>query len=907
MLILAALIPAASCFGFARITGTVTDSESGIELAGVNVVLLGTHYGSATDLDGHYSIMGLRPGSYDMQASYLGYKIAVQTNVIVSDDNEQLIIDIALEPTVLAMGQEVVVIGERPLVDVEETASVRTLSEDDISGMVAEGIDDLLETQVGVVRDNNDIHIRGGRADENLYIIDNLSVKDPISGQGLGIYLSADAVQSLEVITGGFNAEYGEAMSGLVNVETRDGGEEYSGSLMMKTDNLFGYPTDHQNTGNVEFSLGGPLPVENIPGLNRAPGFIGFFINGYGYISDTYLPHSSAELVPYRESYDPFAIREENNWSILGKVTYRPSPIFRISYSYGRSLRINQGYFDRLVEDKRYFPLKFMNILNDYNTVTREGLQQTWNITHTLDRRTYYELTVGNFYNRVHSAVGRLNWDEYAEPLDQEPTRYYILPDGEIVVNTGDGLWDTGTSDLYHDHFNDTWQVRFKLTSQVHTRHQVRTGFEFEHTELQLINIHDPWINSTSGLGGDFDMYNASTMTGAFFVQDRITFEGMIANIGVRLDWWAPGHYVEEAIDDPNVITLTDEARQMFHDNTTDIFGYAVKYHLSPRLGISHPVTDSDVLFFNYGHFSQRPRFSYVYAKLKSYSPSTYQLFGNPNLDPETTVSYEMGLKHRFSGNEVLELVAFYKDIFDYPTSFNVISNNPRLGSVSYYQYFNIDYARVRGLELRFRARQGRYFSGTADFSYSIATGKSSSANAEIQAAADTRVAEKTLGEEYLSWDKPINTTFGVWLNVAEGDHPDWLGIHWPDRWGGSIRWDLSSGKRYTPARLVNNGQDIQDDGDQYSAMTDWWNTVDIKLWKEWSVFNNSTTVRVFLEAENIFDYRIPNRINPLTGEPWRVGDRYPWEIDDPQFYGIEDPSMYKAPRQVSLGVGIRF
>ncbi|HHE47246.1 MAG TPA: hypothetical protein ENL08_06070, partial [Bacteroidetes bacterium] len=229
-----------------RIEGTITDVKTGEPLSGVNIVVKGTHLGAATDLDGHYLIPGVHPGSYDLQASFIGYKIAIRTDVRLKD-GETVRVDFALEPTVLAIGQEVIFIGRKPLLDVEQTSTSRVMSSEDISDLVVESVDDILTQQVGVVSENNEIHIRGGRADENMYIIDNLSVKDPISGKGLGIYLSADAIKQLEVITGGFNAEYGEAMSGLVNVETREGGDTYSGSMSYKSDNIAGWPAGNQN------------------------------------------------------------------------------------------------------------------------------------------------------------------------------------------------------------------------------------------------------------------------------------------------------------------------------------------------------------------------------------------------------------------------------------------------------------------------------------------------------------------------------------------------------------------------------------------------------------------------------------------------------------------------------------
>lgn len=902
LIVVGMLLSAAQAFALGRIQGQITDKSTGEPVAGVNVVVKGTYKGASTDLDGYYVIVGVTPGSYDLQATFIGYKVSLVTDVNVKDDSATTI-DFAMEPTVLALGQEIIVKGKKPLFNVDETASARTVSSEDISELAVEDLDDVLAQQVGVVQENNEIHIRGGRADENLYIIDNLSVKDPISGQGLGIYISAESIKDLEVVTGGFNAEYGQAMSGLVNVETKEGGEHYSGSLSMKSDNLFAFPSGHQNTGNIEFSLGGPDPLRKL-GI-KLPGTTSFFINGYGYATDTHLPHATNQLVPHKEIYEPLALREENNYSALGKYTWRPSPVVKLSYSYGRSVQINQGYFDAVVEDKRYFPLSFMNIMDSYNTIMREGIQQTFNMSHTLSNTTFYEVTIGNFYNRVNSSPEGKHWSEIEQPRDIDPVVYEAGPDGEIAVRYGDGLWDQGNGNTYHDHYNDTWQLKTSITSQVHEKHQMKAGLEYEQTKLQLMNIHDPWIASTD-FGGDYDMYSAMSEAGAMYVQDKVEFKGMIANVGIRLDWWRPGEYVEDAIKDPNIITLTPESRQIFEDETVSIFDRRIKAHVSPRLGISHPVTDSDVLFFSYGHFSQRPKYAYVFAKLRSYSPSTYQLFGNPNLNPQVTVAYEMGVKHRFSGDQVIELVAFYKDLFDYATSFKITSNNPRLGNVSFFQYFNMDYARVRGLEMRFRARRGRYLTGNFDFAYQIATGKSSSANAEIQAAADTQVGEKTLGEEYLSWDKPVRASATIWLRVPHGDHPRVFGISLPDGWGSSFRWDIQSGKRYTPAKLTNNGQDIQDAGERYSELSAFWNSVDLKIYKEY-LLGKSLSMRAYVEALNVFDFKRPNQINPLTGEPYETGDLAPRSWENQQGFITVDPSRWKKPRQVFFGLSFKF
>ncbi len=114
-------------------------------------------------------------------------------------------------------------VGEKPLMDVEETQSKKDISREDIENSIVENITDVVTQQAGVVKTDNTIHIRGGRSYENAFLLDGVNVQDPLSGTGFGLQLSANAIEEVEVITGGFNAEYGQATSGVVNVKTRKG------------------------------------------------------------------------------------------------------------------------------------------------------------------------------------------------------------------------------------------------------------------------------------------------------------------------------------------------------------------------------------------------------------------------------------------------------------------------------------------------------------------------------------------------------------------------------------------------------------------------------------------------------------------------------------------------------------
>lgn len=898
--IAAFLLPLSHAFA-GTLTGTVRDAKTNEPLTSVNVSLPGTYLGAATDAEGAFRIENVPGGAYEVKVSCLGYTEQILAGINVPDTGEKKL-EITLQPTVLSAGQEVVVVGQRPLIEVGDTSSRQRVSAQDAQSSVVEDVNDLLTNQLGVAKENNEIHIRGGRADENLYRVDGLAVKDPISGQGYGIYLSKDAIQELEVITGGFNAEYGQAMSGVVEIKTREGGDHYTGSLTLKTDNLGGLPSYNQNARSTEFSLGGPDPLF----AHVLPGKSSFFLNGYGFLTDTYLPHASS-LAPYDPAYKGLAPAEENNWSVLGKYTWWPRPRTKLQFSYGRSLQVNQGYFQPLVEDKVFFPEAYANILDNYNTFTWEGIQSSLTWTQTLSSRTFMEWQAGRFFNRVHSAPRGFNYDDslyvVGQPFDLFPTIYFPDQQGNINTKTGDGLYDVGYGYFWHDHFSDTWSLKGNLTSQATKRHLIKAGLEVETSELQMLHINDPWLGVQQGLlGGDWDMYRAYTSDLALYVQDKIEFEGMIANVGMRFDGWFPGRYVERAVSDTSTVSMTDEARQWFWDHTFNFLGYRGKGHLSPRLGISHPITEGDVLFLSYGHFSQRPKYAYVYSKLSSGTQSTFQLFGNPNLEPTTTVAYEMGLKHRFSADRTVELVAFYKDLFDYATAFQIRDINR---GTTYYQYFNIDNARVRGLEMRLRSRWKRV-SARLDATYQIATGKSSSSTAALQAAAGNVLLQNSqLGESYLDWDRPLRLALDLYYSVGAGDHPRLFGLKLPADWGASLRWEIESGKRYTPGYLTSTG-DIQYDPQTNSSLSDPWNTVDAKIYKNVRL-RGDLTLNVFLEAENLFDFKRPNSINPLTGQAYEPGDPHPLSWENNLGQVTVDPSRYQEPRKVMAGMGIKF
>ena len=311
--------------GSCVIEGHVTDPISGESLPGVNVIIKGSYYGSATDLDGRFRLTGMSPGTYDIEFSMIGYKVVLKTNTIVTIA-EPAFVEIELEQTTLALGQEVVVEGERPLFEVDQTASSVRLTSDDLKMNIVENVGDVLAEQAGITSQDNEIHIRGGRVDESMFIVDGMSVKDPLSGSANNLYLNVDAIEELEVITGGFNAEYGQAMSGIINIRIKEGSDDYHGTFSYSSDHfgLKDLPWDAFTKDRIEFTLSGPevfTGALNALGF-KLPGHFSFFLNGYMHLNDSYLPQAD-DLVPSQSWMESMATRQHNDWHGLYKLTWR--------------------------------------------------------------------------------------------------------------------------------------------------------------------------------------------------------------------------------------------------------------------------------------------------------------------------------------------------------------------------------------------------------------------------------------------------------------------------------------------------------------------------------------------------------------------------------------------------------
>ena len=860
--------------------GVVYDAKTGISLPGANIVIEGTKMGVSTDDDGFYMFQ-IEPGEYYVIASMLGYKSKKYKVKIKEKEVTEL--DFYLEEAVVTLGEEIVVVGKRPLIEKGVTSSLRALSREDIEVLGVIDVATVLVQQAGVVGfEDRDIHIRGGRSNEIMMVVDGIPVRDPLSGNAFGIYLSSNAVEEYETILGGFNAEYGGAMSGIINVKIREGGERIEGSLKYRTDHtpLFNYFM----TDRLETSLSGPFP------FIRKFGKIYFFFNGYANTSDTYLPHTKSLYSSVFET-SKFSPRSLNELSGVFKITWKPSDIYLLNFTWIKSVEINQGYFyHRSDYPFAYgFPYRYINMLDHYPVFTRDGNHSVLSFRHVLSKRTFYELKLSRFFSNLHLDVNGKHWSEYSERLDILP------PPSDSQSYAGDGFYDTGDAPYWHDHYIETYSLKGDLTHMLSSVHKLKTGGLMEYTSAQWIDIQYPWFYTPDGLGLNHDIYRVYTSKGAFYIQDQISFAGMVSNIGLRYEFWIPGKYLEDGVrrmlkeaDLP--IVVENEYTKYLEENLTLPFSkyYHIKGHLGPRIGISYPVTDKDKFFFSYGHFSQMPDFKYVYSKLGKRVTSGYELVGNPNLRPRVTVAYELGWEHLLTQFLKFSLTSYYKDIFNYPTAKLVPALPP---NPDYWMYFNADYARAFGLEISLKKELSHYWYGNFGLTLSQVKGKSSTEE-DIY----IRGREEKLGELYLWWDRPYEFLANFGIVIREKDNPKIGPLTLPSQWRVNVRVLYHAGRRYTPIDSTGYMGEIN------SKIGPSWRRVDFYFEK--GINLKGIRMTLFVDVYNVFNHKNVYYVNPITGRAYELGDPLP---PGKRPIDMLNPARYRSPRSVRIGVGVTF
>ncbi len=959
-----------------KLTGLVTDATTGDPLPGCNIIILGTDLGAATSLDGSYVILNIPPGTYTVKALMIGYGTQTIQNVRINVDLTTTL-NIQLQVEVLE-GKEVLVVAERPTVQMDLTSSQARISSEDMDAMPVNEIWDVINVQSGVTRDaGGGIHIRGGRQQEVAYWVDGVSVTDVYDG-GLSVAVDNDAIQELQVISGTFNAEYGQAMSGIINLVTKDGGETYRGYFssfasryttddpLLKGNDYYSFKDDQ----NMEGSLSGPVPFlgkwltfYTYGRINRAKGWL------YGWrIFDRWgrlqIPFDDQGQPIFNQEVVPMNWRDKANTNT--KITLKLNSTMKLRYNLMTSHEEYQDY-------NHYAQYSPDGELKRFTS----GKNQKLSFTHTLSSSTFYTVDASRFFKEYHHYA-------FPDPYSPDYIDPYYFAHQEIVLDVATfKIWGVDMSRF--ERKTDTKVLKFDFTSQVNPLHQVKFGAEYRKHDLYLdgYSIEDGNLVDTVftiRIPGDFELsndvipgkwtiqdpttqtyigwnwntFNATTPYGfssksaaqdfihyynkfvqfgrgyyheepteiSAYIQDKIEFKSVIINVGVRWDRFdangvVPTNPAEPYMGNPRNArldsltleerknidwsTVANDYRGVLPDSALSLrsaHGWwsptSVKQQLSPRLGIAYPITDKGVIHFSFGHFFQMPSFENLYKdpgiKIAEES-GKFGVFGNPDLNPQKTVMYELGLQQELAPGFSLDITGYYRDVRDWVSTGIPIDLG---GGASYFTYVNKDYSNVRGLTINLDKRFSGFYGFSLNYTFQIAEGSNSNPDEEFGAIRNN--AEPVRAILPLDWDQTHTVNGSFFLGGRD--------------WTLSFLGQFGSGYPYTPTQNVaaNQGITVSTDLPKNSRRKPITYNLDMNF--QYALPLPGPTSQLFVKVFNLLDRRNENVVYSDTGTARRTYNIQGTDSENrpntvAEFYSR--PDWFSAPRQVQIGIKINF
>lgn len=774
----------ASSFAFSqtgRISGKVTDQQTGEPLIGANIIIVGTSLGAASDVNGEYLITNVNAGDYSVKASYIGYQDVTVNNLKVTSGLTTRL-NFELQPTGFATA-EVVIVSQRPLIEKTSTNAVRVIGSEDMDRLGLRTLNQVIQIQPGVVRQNGLTFIRGSRPDETGYTVEGADVKNILSRNGGSLVtVTTDALQEVLIQAGGYTAEFGNANAGIVSSEFKTGTNQYKFSLRAETDNFGNYPGDKflgtysYGYSDYVLTVSGPVFTDKLK----------FFISGENYFDRDSRKFFDANPVAFSDGalWDTTKIYDtgiyggstkdyqyltwgaanilgnaNNRYTTNGTLLFDNNPLIlrlagAFTWSRGRG---TDGIF---------------NIFNSDRLPTTDVSSLLLNLkgTYLLGSNSFVDASFGFFDYRAktYDPYFKDNFLAYSDSLAAAQygwkyTNYYTGPATYDFYGFPFNRPGTNLSGFSKSH-NNYINAMAAYTGQVE-KHALKIGASFQRWTVRqwtnnapsnflstVRNNPDQARDSLSTLIGTtlfanfnnygFDVFGNETTDndGVFapkhplfvsgYVTDRYEVSDLIINAGLRYDYidmdsWAWTDPLNPGIDRVNH-TIPDTSYRK-----GDTFDY-----LSPRLGFAFPVTDRTVFHLQFGKFVQAPSLDVAYrgVYIAAQQIQGANLFTNPiayNPSPIRTTQYEVGLSHQFTDFAALDVTLFYKDIKG-QLQYTVINTAPGAIRSKYNVFSNQDFATTKGLELSFKMRRVERVSAGINYTFSSAEGTNSLSNSGV-------------------------------------------------------------------------------------------------------------------------------------------------------------------------------
>jgi outer membrane receptor protein involved in Fe transport len=909
-----------------KLTGRVVD-EKKQPLPGVNVRIEGQRLGGITDDHGEYFIIGIPAGKYSVHMNLIGYANYLAENVDIPPDFSTTL-DAVLKTEAVQMS-EVVVNAERPLLQKDATGTTKFLSGSDISKLPTRGYRDAVAQQSGVVNfgrqidreatNGNTIILRGGRPNETAYYVDGFSQQDPLTGNSTTA-INNSAIEEVVLMTGGFNAEYGRIMSGVVNVTTKEGGDHYAGSLEAVTDNLTGTGNEIFNSRVYDYnvydgSFGGPLVK------NRNVG--SFYVSGQRRWQYDRGPKSNYEL--------PLPDNSLGGWTGQGKLVVQLSQAVDMKFGVLNSSDDWSEYRNSFRFDLAHTP-RYQDRNESYSG----------QMNHKLNSRTFYSLA-GTFFKTQRKRGDGTFFDDLpgysrtGNPQLREDIPWFYPGLGGTP---GDPLSDSlaarvlaipgSTGALWDDYLrreSQYYAVRGDFTSQVNSFHQLKAGAQYDKHELRFYENYfpsqfvpgqldiDAYGFDENGNPGSLDPLDGprKPTTASAYVQDRYERGGLVANVGLRYDYL-----------NVNAQALKSEDRPLGSDNVLgadDLTNAKTYSRISPRVGIGFPFSDRSVLHVNWGQFYQQPNLqdlyvSYRFLEYKVQKGGYYVPFGNPNLKPEMTTAYEVGLAHQMNEVSKVDVSVYYKDVRDLVQVANIPSQ-----PYSFASFRNKDFATLKGVDVAFTLRPVNHVSGSLSYSLAFAQGTGSVSNSQRNIAwTASEVPHQT---SPLDFDQRHKLSVNLDVAAGKGQGPKWGGIPWLADTDLNVLYNVGTGTPYTPTIVTDEVTQLnvaqQPTGALNSRTSPATQSLDFKFTK--GLRFAATHASAYIWVLNAFNTNNALAVYSGTGSPYTTGflnteggrsvaaSLAGSGIDPNYAYGLatQNQNLFSIPRTIRFGVRTDF
>jgi outer membrane receptor protein involved in Fe transport len=793
------------------------------------------------------------------------------------------------------------------------------------------------------------------------------------------------------VMAGGMSAEFGNAMSGVVNMVTREGGSRYDANVEILTSELTGQPQDDtMDLTSGQGYLGGPVPL--IPKFN-------FFFSGSATTKRDFLslkdednydttPISSPDPNITYDEDDPYTdqigldnlrihvldIYEgylgygfDNRWNGMLNLSYKLTPSMKLVLSASHNGRWGAPWTDTWRFSMLWGNPKWMQDHFTWGTLEEDGTDYETDIiagsgtvfleneknqlreknnrlafvwTHQLNQSTFYSLR-GSYYKydrtmRVHRWVNEEGYysarshyfvsateDTYWTPDDPmhqvelrwiphsyQANHYGSTDSMDIVERTygytsygskGMGISRQGSDRYWTNHRDITRTIKGDMTSQITTHHQVKAGFLYNHLALDQFDLQILWYDppyNTSYLKKPWEF--------GFYIQDKIEYDFMILNIGARYDganagevpyWVDPRNPIDPASGDVvinpfltqaewDAMTPTEQDQYVLPPLSTG----GLRSQWSPRVGISHPVTDQAVIYFNYGHFFQAPIYRNLY--LEGTLGDGVPLLGNPNMSNEKTVQYEFGYKHQFTDIYAMEVTMWAKDTSNMVGSETIPSFFG--GAANPYEYttfVNYDYSAAKGVDVSLQRRYANFFSARAN--YSFMTTQSNRDDPWSGYREDHTLDSSPKRPRKLGWDQPHRFSASISVSIPQGAGPALGGMYLLQNINASLIYRANAGRPYTP---TTKDRSLEPNSGRRPWTFQW----DLKLYRDFETFG--LRYSIFADVRNVFSRRNVYGVFSRTGDPDDPGPGASDHSDD-----YDNSFYYGPPRMIQLGMRIYF